>query len=75
MEDDSAMAYVEEEIPLVPPQVPPDSLMFSSSNLQDHPHNFGQLPPQVDLASNMVGCLVEEEAPPARHDETIMTTT
>jgi hypothetical protein len=35
------MTYVKEEIPLVPPQVPLDSLLFSASDLQEPPHNFG----------------------------------
>jgi hypothetical protein len=41
MDEDSSMAYVKEEIHMVPPQIPMDSLMFSASDLQDSHHNYG----------------------------------
>jgi hypothetical protein len=74
MDEESAMAYVKEEIPLVPPQVVVYSLLFSTSNLQDPLHNSSQLPQKVDSVSDVEGCLVEEETPPAWHDERIMVT-
>jgi hypothetical protein len=39
MEDDKDMVFVEEEFPLVPPQAPLDSLLFSASYLHAPLHN------------------------------------
>jgi hypothetical protein len=75
VDEDNAMTYVEEEIPLVPPQAPLDSLLLSASDLQEPPHNSGRLPQSVDPVSEMVGCPIEEETPPAWLEERIMATT
>jgi hypothetical protein len=71
MEEDRAMVFVEEEFPLVPPQAPPDSLLFSASDLQAPPHNSARQTQDVVPASTMENFPVEEEIPPALHDDRI----
>jgi uncharacterized protein YbaR (Trm112 family) len=71
MEEDRAMVFIEEEFPLVPPQAPLDSLLFSASDLQAPPHNSARQTQDVVPASAMENFPVEEEIPPALHDDRI----
>jgi hypothetical protein len=68
--DERTQVFVEEEHPLVPPQASLDSHLFSASKLQASPlHSSHQI--DVDPTSDMETFQVEEEIPPALHDDRI----
>jgi hypothetical protein len=66
--------FIEEEHPLVPPQVPRYSCLFSTSNLHASPlHSSHQI--DVDPTSSMETCRVEEEMPSTLKNDKIQVDT
>jgi hypothetical protein len=71
MEEDRATIFVEEDFPLVPPQAPPYSHIFSASELQAPPHNSSRQNHDFIPTSTMENFPVEKEIPPTLHDDNI----
>jgi hypothetical protein len=57
------MAYVEEEFSRAPSQAPPDSFLFSASDILIPPHTSRQHSPEGEFTLETENCLVEEEIP------------
>jgi hypothetical protein len=55
------MAIVEEEIPAVPVQIPPTSLLYMVPDPQDPPPLTGCSTPGVVVALELDTCIIEEE--------------
>jgi hypothetical protein len=71
---ESTQVFVEEEHPLVPPQEPLDSCLFSALYLQASPFHLAHQS-DVKPTSSMETCPVEQEIPPTFHDERIQVET
>jgi len=66
------MAIVEEEIPTVPIQIPPASLLYTVPNPQYPPPLTGCSTPGVVVALQWGTCIIEEEIPlEVHHEETL----
>ena len=63
LDDDKAMAYVEEEFSQAPPQAPPDSFLFSASDILIPPHTSGQHSLEGEFTLEMENFLIEEDIP------------
>jgi hypothetical protein len=63
------MAYIEEETPAVPPQIPLAPSLYTVPDFQAPPNTSGQPTLGFNSALEMETCIIEEEIPSEEHHE------
>jgi hypothetical protein len=72
VDEDNSITYFKEEIPLVPPRAPLDSLLCPTLDFQEPLCNSRQLAQSANPMKEMVGCSIEEDSPPTWIEEMTM---